>query len=180
MRSRARALHVVVILACVLGGAAPVEARPRVKAPTSVDAELVTVMATQGQAPSRSKGGRQKGFKGVDPKLGKQPALSKPPFTAYDTFKLLRRGGAIIAKGISWKTKLPSGFDLTVGLKDVIMGKKPDQPAQFVLTTRLTKPGTNIAEPVVETRAVAGEMIFVPTPKYRGGILVVGIRVLAP
>lgn len=180
MRSRARALHVVVILACVLGGAAAGEARPKVKAPTSVDVELVTVMATHGQPPSRSKAGRTKGFKGVDPRLGKQPALTKPPFSVYDTFKVLRRGSGVLAKGISWRTKLPSGFDLTVGLKQVVVGKKPDQPMQFVLTARVTKPGTNIAEPVVEARAVGGEMIFVPTPTYRGGILVVGIRVITP
>lgn len=180
MRSRARALHIVVILAWLVGGAAPATARPRVKGPASVDAELITLMASKAKAPSHSKAGKPIAAKGVDPRLGKQPALARPPFSAYDTFTLLRRSGAVLAKGISWKTKLASGFELIIGLKDVIIGKKADQPMQFVLTARLAKPGSTVTDPALEVTTVAGEMVFFPTPRYRGGILVVGIKVLAP
>lgn len=177
---RSRALHVAVLLACLVGAVTTAAARPKVKAPESVDAELVTVIATRERGKLQPKAGKKTAAGGVDPKLGPQPALGKPPFTAWDTFVLLRRSGAVLAKGMAWKTKLPSGYELMIGLKDVIVAKKGDAPMKFVLTARLAKPGSTVTEPALEATAVAGEMVFVPTPRYQGGILVVGVKILAP
>jgi hypothetical protein len=179
MRSWTRNVRVPVVCALalaaaiVVGALAPAEARPKPRAPTapaSVDAELVTLHATQG-----TKGGQQ----GFDPRIGRPPALTRPPFSAYNTFKLLKRSGAILAKGMSWKTKLPNGLDLLVALEAVVMPKQAGDPIRYVIKASVARAGTTSFEQLVQTETVAGEMIFVQARKHQKGIVVVGIKLLA-
>lgn len=172
MRSWTRLADVVLLLAAVvvLVGATPADARPKPRAaPASVDAELVTLHATQG-----TKGGR----KGFDPRIGRPEALTRPPFNAYNTYKLIKRSGAILAKGMSWKTKLPNGLDLLVSLESVIVPKKADEPLRYVIKASVARAGTSAFEPLLQTETAAGEMIYMQARKHGAGIVVVGIKLL--
>lgn len=129
------------------------------------------------RAPRPQRNGRVLGDL-VDPRLGKQPALARPPFSAYGRFKLLRRSGAILARGMAWKTRLPNGHDLMISLKDVKVPKQPTAPMTFVIELRIAKAGSTAFASIGEVDAAAGETFFFDGRKHGDGIVVVGLKVL--
>ena len=162
---RARALICLGLLLATLVGMAPAQARPRVKAPETVDAELLTLHAT-------TRG------KTIEPRLGKQPALARPPFDAYSSYKLLKRSGAVLAKGMAWKTRLPNDRELMISLKDIIVDRRGKAPLRFVLAASIARTGATVFEPVLEVEATLGEHVLIPADTFRGGLVVVSVRLL--
>ena len=73
---------------------------------------------------------------GIDPKIGKIPELSKPPFSSYNSYKLLDRPKIAVQKGKQATVKLPNGRDMAVALKDIIAPKKKDEVTRYVVSTR--------------------------------------------
>ncbi|HVV84009.1 MAG TPA: hypothetical protein VHE35_13130 [Kofleriaceae bacterium] len=171
MPARALVIQLVVALAVVAGSPSPGSARP---APTiSVDAELLTVHATRHRVLDR------RGRSTTDPLLGRQPALAKPPFSAYKGYRVLRRGAAILATGMAWKTRLPNHRDLMIALARVIVPKKRTEPTRFVITASLATAGSTGFRQVLEAEVGPGDIVFVPADAYRGGLVVVGIKLAA-
>jgi hypothetical protein len=115
---------------------------------------------------------------GIDPKLGKMPELGQPPFSSYNSYKLLDRVKLSLAKAKSTTTKLPNDRVLMVSLKDVILPKKKDEAKRFVVSASIQKPGGNTFLPLLEVNARAGETFFVAGQSHKGGILVIGIKVV--
>jgi hypothetical protein len=115
---------------------------------------------------------------GIDPKLGKMPELSKPPFSSYNSYKLLERVNLSLGKTKSTTTKLPNDRVLMVSLKEVILPKKKDEPRRFVVSASIQKPGGKTFLPLLEVNATAGETFFVAGQSHKGGILVIGIKVI--
>ena len=114
---------------------------------------------------------------GIDPKIGKMPELSKPPFSSYNSYKLLDRANHSLSKGKSATIKLPTGRDLMVSWKDVIQPQKKGDPQRFVMTASIQKADGNTFLPLLEVNAKAGETFFVAGQNYKGGSLVIGIKV---
>ena len=133
-------------------------------APATISAEIIILHATNDNT-------------GIDPKIGKMPELGKPPFSSYNSYKLLDRVKLPLDRGKSTTTKLPTGRDLMVSFKDVIEPKKKDDPKRFVMTASIQKPGGNTFLPLLEVNAKAGETFFVAGQNYKGGSLVIGIKV---
>lgn len=140
------------------GAAAPAPA------PSAISAEIITLHATNDNS-------------GIDPKIGKMPELSKPPFSSYNSYKLLDHVKQPLTKGQSTTIKLPTGRDLMVSWKDVIQPQKKGEPVRFVMTASIQKPGGNTFLPLLEVNAKAGETFFVAGQTYKGGSLVIGIKV---
>jgi hypothetical protein len=115
--------------------------------------------------------------KGIDPKIGKMPELAKPPFSSYNSYELLDRSKQSFSKGNSSKIKLPNEGVLMVSLKEIIPPKKKDDPQRFVISASIQKPGGNTFLPLLEVNAKAGETFFVAGQNYKGGVLVIGIKV---
>ena len=115
---------------------------------------------------------------GIDPNIGKIPELSKPPFSSYNSYKLLKRPKISVKKGEQTTVKLPNERDMAVMLKDILPPKKKDEVTRYVVSTSIQKPGGNTFLPLLEVNAKAGEWFFVAGQTYKGGILVVGIKVL--
>ena len=113
---------------------------------------------------------------GIDPKIGKMPELAKPPFSSYNSYKLLDRVKPCLAKSKSATVKLPTGRDLMVTFKDVIEPKKKDDAKRYVISASIQKPGGNTFLPLLEVNAKAGETFFVAGQDYKGGMLVIGIK----
>ena len=163
---------VTATLALVLGAVSPTAAvaqgnaqPPAPAAPdTTITAEVVILHATNEGT-------------GIDPKIGKMTELGKPPFSAYNSYKLLEQLKISLAKGKPTTTKLPNGSVLMVSLKDVVAAKKPDEPRRFVISASIQKPGGNTFLPLLEVNAKAGENFFVAGQQYLGGILVLGVKV---
>ena len=154
-----------VTLAGGSGGALADEAgKPAEVAPAEVSVEIVILHATNDGS-------------GIDPKIGKMPALAQPPFSSYNSYKLLDRLKLPLAKGKSTTTKLPTGRDLMVSLKDIIEPKKKDDPRRYVVTASIQKPDGNTFLPLLEVNAKPGEPFFVAGQTYKGGTVVIGIKV---
>jgi hypothetical protein len=114
---------------------------------------------------------------GIDAKIGKMAELSKPPFSAYNSYKLLERSTAAASKSNASTTKLPNGGVLKVALKDVIEPKKKGEAKRYVMSASIQKPGGKDFLPLLEVNAKAGETFFVAGQTYKGGILVIAIKV---
>lgn len=115
---------------------------------------------------------------GIDAKIGKIPELSKPPFSSYNSYKQLDRPKLNVCQGKQVSTKLPNGRDMAVDLKKIIAPAKKGDPTRYVVSTSIQKPGGNTFLPLLEVNAKADEWFFVAGQTYKGGILVIGIKVL--
>lgn len=114
---------------------------------------------------------------GIDPKIGKMPQLGKPPFSSYNSYKLLERSKLATEAGKPGTIKLPSDALLAVTVKDVIAPKKKDEPIRYVVSASIKKPGGDTFLPLLEVNAKAGETFFVAGQNHKGGVLVVGIKI---
>jgi hypothetical protein len=109
--------------------------------------------------------------KGIDPKLGKIEELTKPPFSAWNSYKLLERKTIKLKKGESTKVTLPTG-ELELTLKDVIPAKGKD-PKKAVITASVTRGGKKVVT-IGDVTGKTGERFFVAGQKHQGGELVLG------
>ena len=114
---------------------------------------------------------------GIDPKIGQMPELGKPPFSSYNSYKLLERSTASSSKSQASTTKLPNGAILQVALKDVVEPKKKGEAKRFIMSASVKKAGGKDFLPLLEVNAKAGETFFVAGQNYKGGVLVIGIKV---
>lgn len=137
---------------------------PAQAAASTVSAEVIVLHATNDGS-------------GIDPKIGKMAELGKPPFSSYNSYKLLDRSKMSIDKASPTKIKLPNDGVLMVSLKDVILPKKKDEQKRYVIGASIQKPGGNSFLPLLEVNAKAGETFFVAGQNHKGGVLVIGIKV---
>jgi hypothetical protein len=148
------------------GSPDPVPAQQPAPGPalTSIAAEVIILHATNDNT-------------GIDPKIGKIPALSKPPFSSYNSYKLLDRATLALEKGKAGTVKLPTGRDLQVRFKDVVEPVKKDEQRRFLVDASIQKPDGKAFLPLIEVNAKAGEWFFVAGQDYKGGGLVIGIKI---
>ncbi|NUO49189.1 MAG: hypothetical protein HOV80_10075 [Polyangiaceae bacterium] len=117
---------------------------------------------------------------GIDKDIGDIPELKKPPFSSYDTYKLLERGKLKLPKRKEQEKKLPNSDNVALTYKDYKEAKK-DQPEKFVIPARVVKKD---GEEVVSATYTApkGQYFFVAGPKFTKGkskgILVVGFKIV--
>ncbi|EYF05855.1 Hypothetical protein CAP_2856 [Chondromyces apiculatus DSM 436] len=114
---------------------------------------------------------------GIDAKIGQMPELAKPPFSAYNSYKLLDRTSLSLSKSKPTKLTLPNQSVLQVSLKEVLAPKKKDEPQRYVISASIQQPGGDSFLPLLEVNAKAGENFFVAGQKHKGGILVIGFKV---
>ncbi len=113
--------------------------------------------------------------KGIDPGIGDLPELKKPPFSSYDTYKLIDRAGVKLPKGKEQDKKLPNDDKLHLTYKDMVPGKK-DVADKFVIPARIVKKdGSEFVS--VSFSSPRGQFFFVAGPKFKKGILVIGIKI---
>jgi hypothetical protein len=159
--------------ALALGAARDAAAAPQVAAPAQADPSKVVARAEVIVLHGLNTG------EGIDPRIGDLPQLKQPPFSSYNTYKLLDRVQLPLARAQSREHPLPDKGKLKVHLTDVmeekIAGKKPE--VRYVLEASINKPGGREFLPVLKVKARPGEIFFVAGQKYKGGILVLGIRV---
>jgi hypothetical protein len=113
---------------------------------------------------------------GIDPELRHLRQLQRPPFSAYDTYRLLRRHAITLHQLQPDNTELPNGRILRTVLKAVL----PED--RFRVAASISRPKREREKergylPLLEVTAKRGEPFFVAGQSFRGGILVVGIQV---
>jgi hypothetical protein len=114
---------------------------------------------------------------GIDPRLGKMPALSKPPFSSYNSYKLLDQTSMALNRGQAVPLQLPTGRELRMVYKDVIDPPKAGDAPRYVITASIQKPDGKSFLPLVEVNAKSGEWFWVGGQEYKGGSLFIGIKV---
>jgi hypothetical protein len=106
--------------------------------------------------------------KGIDPSIGDMPQLKQPPFSAYDTYELLERAKVPFSNADWGGHGLPNGGKLAFKL-NAVKNKKYDVAAKIDRPGGKTLLNANV-------KAKEGEIFFLAGPKYKEGILVLGIR----
>lgn len=137
---------------------APAEKAPP-PAPASYKAEILVLHATNGD-------------KGIDPRIGDMPELKKPPFSSYKSYELLRKVQHPLSKETPHTLDLPNGRVLQTKLLELL----PEENVRF--TASINQPGGKTFLPLLEVKAKHGQAFIVAGQSYKGGILVLVIRVL--
>jgi len=155
------------LLAFVLGAPASVNAEARVELPSrDIPVELDGEKQAVGKVVVLH---ATNDGKGIDPAIGDLPQLKQPPFSAYDSYKLLDRGSVKLDP--SGSMRLPDGG--TLGLK--VEAAEGDR---YTVVASITKKGGKKFLPGATVNAKGGEYFFLAGQKYEDGILVLGIRVV--
>lgn len=143
----------------------PVADTAKVPAKQSAKVEVLVLHATSGGT-------------GIDPRLGDMPELKKPPFSSYDSYKLLDQSELVLEQGKANAKPLPDKGKLTLTLKEIVRSTKKDELDKFVLNASIVKPDDKPFLPSLDVNAHAKERLFIAGQKYDKGILVIVLRVL--
>jgi hypothetical protein len=143
------------------GAAAP---PPPAAAPDTIPSEVMVLHATNDST-------------GIDAKLGKMAALSKPPFSSYNSYKLLSHSTQPLARGLSSLFNLPTGRQLQLVYKNIVAPNKQGAQPRYVISASIQSPTGKSFLPLVEVKANPGEWFWVGGQEYRGGALFIGIKI---
>jgi len=121
-------------------------------------AEIMILHATQ-----------QPGAGSIDPSIGNMPQLKKPPFSAYNTYKLLDKQKYVIQSGTGVTQALVNGRALQVTLNELTTD------GRYRVTASIDQPGGKTFLKLLEVTAAPKEPFFVAGQSYDKGILVIGI-----
>jgi hypothetical protein len=105
-----------------------------------------------------------------DPKLAKLPALRKPPFDGYQSMTLLSSADVRLRDEAATFTELPKGRKLMLKL----LGRTADGRQRVEVS--INKPGKRDYLPLL-TILASRQPFFVAGQNYRGGTLIIGVRV---
>jgi hypothetical protein len=120
-------------------------------------AEIMVLHATQAA-----------GAGSIDPQIAHVQQLKKPPFSAYNTYKLLDRKTLPLDRGKAASQELANKGVLQVTLREVSADKR------YKVAAELGQPG-GAPFGKVEVTAAPNETFFVAGPSYDRGILVIAI-----
>jgi hypothetical protein len=110
--------------------------------------------------------------KGIDPRIGKMPELGKPPFSSYDSYELLSKSRVALDKNDK-NTRLPNGRVLRTKLVEIAPDKE-----HIKLSASINQTSGRTFLPLLEVKAKVGQSFIVAGQSYKGGILVLHIRVV--
>lgn len=108
----------------------------------------------------------------IDPRIGKMPQLEKPPFSSYNSYDLVSRG-KVALNTTGTNTTLPNRRVLRTTLVEVLPDKE-----HVKLSASINQPGGRTFLPLLEVKAKTGQSFILAGQSYKGGILVLHIRVL--
>ena len=110
--------------------------------------------------------------KGIDKGLEDMPELKRPPFSSYNSYKVLKREKVALKMGSSDKRKLPND-------RQLLMSYKAKKEQKHTISVAIQKPnGGEDYLPLLEVNGRKGERFFVAGQAYQGGILVIGLKLL--
>jgi hypothetical protein len=123
-----------------------------------VNAEIMVLHATMVPGPGS-----------IDPAIGKMPQLQKPPFSVFNTYRLLDKKLIPLEVGKTGPYTLPNGRVLQVTFAN------PTTDKRFHIQVAINQPGGNAYLKLLEVTAGANETFFVAGQPYKDGVLVLGI-----
>jgi hypothetical protein len=127
-------------------------------APAPVRGEVLVILADEPEG-------------AIDPSLAELPALRRPPFNAFHTMSVLGRNEVQLVPQQPVEVALPNGRQLRIELE----GRVEDGRLRIRVT--IAAPGRTEYLPLMQVLARPGEPFFVAGQSFRGGTLVIGVRV---
>ncbi len=100
------------------------------------------------------------------------PELSKPPFSSYKSYKFLQKVKQPLEADKPKTLKLPNGRVLKTALLEKLA------EGRVKLSASINKPGGKTFLPLLEVKARVGQAFIVAGQAYKGGILVLVVRVV--
>ena len=104
-----------------------------------------------------------------DPRVAKMPQLARPPFSAFNTFKVLDQKALALLKGQAVSQSLANGQTLQLKLLDVTADRR------FHVAAALTNAAGQTVLRTLDVKAAPDEPFFVAGQSFEGGTLVIGI-----
>jgi hypothetical protein len=147
---RATALFLTVVSVCAVSNPGTVAAED------NVQGEVLVILAKAEPGP-------------VDPKLAGMPALRKPPFDGYKSMSLLSTTPVTLNSQKASISDLPKGRKLMLRL----LGNARD--GRHRVEVSINKPGKQDYLPLLTVLA-SKEPFFVAGQNYKGGTLIIGVR----
>lgn len=142
-------------VATVLALASVAVAQPAT--PPVVTGEVLIVLATQ--LPGS-----------IDPRLARVPALRRPPFDTYRSMVLLSSPRIDLRVGQQVVVDLPNGRRIRIRLREVTA------EGRYRIQVSINRPGEQDYLPDMTAIASPGDPFFIAGQSFRGGTLVIGIR----
>jgi hypothetical protein len=127
-------------------------------ASSAVNAEITVIHATQEAIGS------------IDPRIGNMPQLTKPPFSSYNTYKLLDRKTVTADKGKATTYALPNGRTLQIAAELL-----PNR--SYRVQASISRPEGGAFLKLLEVTAAANDPFFVAGQTYGKGSLVIAITI---
>jgi hypothetical protein len=138
--------------------APPVPPKPPGPPALVVNAEIMVLHATMRPGPGS-----------IDPAIGKMPQLQKPPFSVFNTYRLLDKKVVPIDLGRAGSYSLPNGSILQVTFAN------PTQDKRFHIQVAINTPGGTAYLKLLEVTASPNETFFVAGQPFKDGVLVLGL-----
>jgi hypothetical protein len=132
--------------------------QPPVAAVKLVNADVMIMLATQVDGGSF-----------IDPLIGTMPQLSKPPFSAYNNYRLLDRKMLPLEPGKAASYKLVNDRVLQVTYIEQTADRRHH------VSAAINQPGGKAFLKLLEVKAAPNETFFVGGQSFRGGSLVLAI-----
>jgi hypothetical protein len=139
--------------------AGPSSPPPISPVPAALSAEVMVLHATNA-------GG------GIDGRIGNLAQLKKPPFSAFDTYKLLTQSRTPLTQSTESPSALPDGGSVRMTLKQAVA------PGRRKIAVTIHKPDGSVFLPLAEFTMGTGEPFFVAGYRHKNGILVIGIKLV--
>lgn len=114
--------------------------------------------------------------RGIDPKVRDLPQLKKPPFSSYNSYRVLGQSRVSLPLGRPIDTQLPNNGTFRISFKEALA------PARFKLATTILQPDGKPFLPLLEVALPYNEFFFVGAQSYtdnkQEGKLVLAVRLL--
>lgn len=155
--TRRHLVSVALFGAAVVGTGALVRGARAEGAP-KVRVEVMVIHATKGPEPGS-----------YDPRIGDVSRLKVPPFSAFNTYRLLDKKDLELESGKSAPVKLPNGRDLLVAYSGLTADHRHD------LSASISQAGGASYLKLLRVLASVGQTFFVAGQSFQGGNLVLAI-----
>ena len=125
--------------------------------PQRATIEVMVLHATQAPGPGS-----------IGPGIGNMPQLQQPPFSAWNTYRLLAKQSLVLQRGAPLPYPLPNGRVLQVTLEDIAPGPR------FKIAAAINQPGGNSYLKLLEVTAPPNQTFFVAGQQFQGGVIIIG------
>ncbi|RYE94877.1 MAG: hypothetical protein EOO75_00810 [Myxococcales bacterium] len=109
---------------------------------------------------------------GIDPKVRDLPQLKKPPFSSYNTYRVLSQSQVSLPLGRTIDTTLPNGGQFRLSFREAAPSNR------FKLAATILQPNGQSFLPSLEVTLPHHEPFFIGAQSHKDGKLVLAVKLL--